>query len=69
MNDVIPGNDKKKLSVSSTDTTAEGKSYWLTRTCEERLSAVELIRRIVYGEERATSRLQRVIEVIELKHR
>lgn len=37
--------------------------YWLSRPPEERLEAVEILRRQVYGE--TTPRLQRVVRVIK----
>jgi hypothetical protein len=39
--------------------------YWLSKTPEERLEAVEILRRQVYGEN--TLRLQRVVRVINFK--
>lgn len=39
--------------------------YWLSRPPEERLEAVEILRRQVYGE--YTPRLQRVVRVINFK--
>jgi hypothetical protein len=38
--------------------------YWLSRPPEERLEAVEILRRQVYGED--TPRLQRVVRVVKL---
>jgi hypothetical protein len=38
--------------------------YWLSRTPEERLSAVEILRRQAYGN---TQGLQRVVRVVKLK--
>jgi hypothetical protein len=40
--------------------------YWRSVSPEERLAAVELLRRINYGEDAATARLQRVFEWAEL---
>lgn len=37
--------------------------YWLSRTPEERLEAVEILRRQVYGD---TQGLQRVVRVVKL---
>ncbi|MCX6607160.1 MAG: hypothetical protein NTV52_26745 [Acidobacteria bacterium] len=44
-------------------------SYWLTRPPVERLQALELLRRTFYGDTSATERLQRVLEVAQLKPR
>jgi hypothetical protein len=38
--------------------------YWLSRPPEERIEAVEILRRQVYGED--TPRLQRVVRIIKL---
>lgn len=58
--------DKTHLSVVSLDDISNDKEYWLSKTPEERLEAMELMRRINYGVERCTARLQRVIEIDEL---
>ena len=56
--------DKTKLSVVHEFDKAEEKAYWLSRTLEERLRHVETLRRMNYGD-KATARLQRVIEVVK----
>jgi len=43
------------------------REYWMSRTPEERFEALELLRQIAYGYDPATERLQRVLEVTELK--
>ena len=45
---------------------SDEKEYWLSKTPEERLQALELMRQIVYGYDPATARLQRVLEITEL---
>ncbi len=42
------------------------RAYWLARSPDERLEALELLRQINYGEDAATARLQRVFEFAEL---
>ena len=42
----------------------EEREYWLAQTPQERLRHVETLRRMNYGY-RATTRLQRVLEVVE----
>lgn len=59
--------DKTALSVASLFDVSDEKEYWLSRTPEERLRAVEFLRRIAYGHDRTSGRLQRVLEVVELK--
>ena len=43
------------------------KTYWHSKTPQERLEALELMRQINYGYNPTTERLQRVLEVDELK--
>lgn len=45
----------------------EGMLYWKNKTPVERLEAVERIRQILYGYDPSTTRLQRILEVTELK--
>ncbi|MBE2271116.1 MAG: hypothetical protein IAE80_22975 [Anaerolinea sp.] len=42
----------------------DDKVYWWSRTPDERLRYMELLRRINYGD-RATARLQRVLEIAQ----
>ena len=58
--------DRTVLTVASLYESDE-KEYWLSKTPEERLQALELMRQIVYGYDPATARLQRVLEITELK--
>ena len=52
---------KTKLSKSSAK---DDLTYWLSKTPEERISAVEILRRQQHGN---TQRLQRVARVIKRK--
>ena len=45
------------------------REYWMSKTPDERFEALELLRQIAYGYDPATARLQRVLEVVELKRR
>ena len=63
MSDDLPRLDKTALSVGSLfDDDEEERLYWLSRTPAERLRHTEYLRRMNYGE-RATARLQRVLEI------
>ena len=55
--------DKSHFSVVTTDTPSDAKEYWQTKTVQERLAALELIRQIIYGYDPDTARVQRVLEV------
>ena len=64
--DKIPSLDKRTLKVTSLDDIEEEKKYWISKTSVERLEAIEINRRMIYGEDRVTSRLQRFFETSEL---
>jgi hypothetical protein len=69
MRDLVPSSriDKTALSVLSFDEAAEeDRKFWQSKTPEERLTALELLRQIHYGYDPATLRLQRVLTVVEL---
>ncbi len=59
-----PTLDKTALSTAPLFDESDIKSYWLSRTPHERLRYMETLRRMNYGD-RATARLQRVLEVTE----
>ncbi|RPI73938.1 MAG: hypothetical protein EHM45_19990 [Desulfobacteraceae bacterium] len=65
----IPRLDKRILKVTTLSDRDDEKKYWLSRTPEERLNAVEINRRMVYGKDRTAARLQRFLEVVELSRR
>jgi len=56
--------NRSAFSVASLADESDEKAYWLARTPYERLRQVEILRRINYGH-RATTRLQRVPEIVE----
>lgn len=57
--------DKTAFSVVSLHDDSDEKAYWQTRTGQERMEALEYLRRVAYGHAAATARLQRVLEVVE----
>ena len=59
--------DKEMFSVLSSFEEADeaDKTYWQSKTPQERLAALELMRQINYGYNPVTDRLQRVLEVVE----
>jgi len=65
----LPRLDKKILSVGTLKDIDDEKAFWLSKSVQERLAAIELNRRMVYGQDRATSRLQRFFETAELARR
>jgi hypothetical protein len=58
--------DKTVLSVTTLTDEPSDRDFWLSKTPEERLAAVELLRAINYGYDPATARLQRVLSVAQL---
>jgi len=56
--------DKSVLSVGTFEDD-DANVYWTSRTVEERLEAMELMRMINYDYNPVTDRLQRVLEVVE----
>ncbi|MBC8459838.1 MAG: hypothetical protein H8D67_17745 [Deltaproteobacteria bacterium] len=58
--------DKTAFSVTSLFDESDEKAYWLSKTPDERLEAMELMRQIIYGYNPSSCRLQRVFEIAEL---
>ncbi|MEJ2647502.1 MAG: hypothetical protein P8016_03715 [Sedimentisphaerales bacterium] len=63
----FPKLDRTAFSVGSVFDESDEKAYWLSKTPEERLEAVELMRQIIYGYDPSTTRLQRVFEIAQRK--
>jgi hypothetical protein len=59
--------DRTQFSVGRLTDPDDAVKYWLSRPVEERLRALELLRRTFYGYTDATEGLQRVLEVAQLK--
>ena len=64
--DELPSLNKKIVNVTSLDDIEQEKDYWISKTPLERIEAIEINRRLVYGQDRVTSRLQRFFETAEL---
>jgi hypothetical protein len=58
--------DRTALSVGSLGDQYTELEYWLTKTPQERMEALEVLRQVIYGYDPASARLQRVLEVVEL---
>ena len=56
---------KDAFIVKSLFEESDEKSYWLSKTPYERLTAMELMRQIIYGYDPSTTRLQRVFEITQ----
>ena len=59
--------DRTQFSVRKLSDRDDAVAYWLSRPAEERLRALELLRRTFYGYTDAGEGLQRVHEVAQLK--
>ena len=64
--DKIPRLNKKIVHITSLDDIEEEKKYWFSKSPLERIEAIEINRRMIYGQDRVTSRLQRFFETSEL---
>ena len=57
--------DRTVLSVVTTGTPSDANAYWQAKSMEERLEGLELTRQVFNGYDPDTTRLQRVLVVIE----
>jgi hypothetical protein len=64
--DNIPRLNKKIVKVTSLDDIEEEKRYWMSKSPLERIEAIEINRRMIYGRDRVTSRLQKFFDTAEL---
>ena len=58
--------DRTAFTIASLSDESDEKTYWQTRSPHERMLAIEWMRRIIYGYDPATTRLQRVLTITEL---
>ena len=58
--------DKKTLKISSIHE-ADDDNYWEKKAYVERIEALEKLRRIIFGYDPSTERLQRTFTVTQLK--
>lgn len=57
--------DRTRLEVVDLHEPSDSLAYWLSQPAEKRWKAAEYLRQMAYGYDPATTRLQRVLEVIE----
>lgn len=62
----FPKMAKDVYAVASLTDASDEKEFWRTKTPQQRLEALENLRRIVYGDVQSTARLQRVLEIAQL---
>jgi len=58
--------DKKAFEISSIYDTND-KDYWKQKAPAERIAALEELRKIIFGYDPTTSRLQRTLTITQLK--
>jgi len=61
--------DKSAFSVVPLSEADDDREYWLSKTPRERLEALEFVRQVFYAYDPATTRLQRVFEVVKREER
>jgi hypothetical protein len=59
--------DRSVFRIGNLDDESNDRKYWSARSPRERMEALELMRQIIYGYDPATTRLQRVFEIVELE--
>ncbi|MHB1047931.1 MAG: hypothetical protein ACYDBY_06895 [Thermoanaerobaculia bacterium] len=59
--------DRTAFDVVPLDGQDDDLAYWLARSVDERLEAIEVQRQVIYGYDPATDRLRRVLEVAPLE--
>lgn len=60
--------NKNSYSIKKIGENNSDLHYWLKKTPQERIAAIEMMRRINYGKNISTQRLQRFLEVAELSY-
>lgn len=65
MSDLQYTMDKTCFSVGSFDEESDEKAFWLSKTPQERIQALEYMRQMLYGYNPITDRLQRILTVVE----
>jgi len=66
---VFPRIDRSVVTVGDAFEESDEKEFWRSKTPLERLEAVELYRRIAFGYDPFTARLQRILEFAEFPPR
>jgi hypothetical protein len=46
---------------------ADDRADWQSRSFAERIEAIEFMRKAMFGHDRVSARLQRVLEIVDLK--
>jgi hypothetical protein len=57
--------DRSAISVVNLTDPTPDKEFWWSKTPDERLAALEMMRQIAYGYDPITARIPRVLEILE----
>ncbi|MHC4872730.1 MAG: hypothetical protein ACYTFY_12885 [Planctomycetota bacterium] len=58
--------NRNSFSIHSLTDSKKGSDSWIEKSPQERILAIELLRKINYGQDCTTKRLQRFFEIAEL---
>jgi len=59
--------NRNALSVASLHDESDEKEFWISKSGLERLEALEYMRQVIYGYDPSSTRLQRILTVVELE--
>ena len=57
--------NRKAISTGRLTDASDEKAYWLSKSPNERVMAIETMRRIIYGNNPSSKRFQRVLEITQ----
>lgn len=57
--------DRTKITFAQSFDDPEEREYWLSCTPDQRMLAVEMMRRVAFGYDEVSGRLQRILEFAE----
>ena len=61
----FPKVDRSYFEISQLTDISDETTFWQSKTPQERLEAIEIMRQIIYGYNPSTTRLQRVLEIAQ----
>ena len=61
----LPRLDRTSFSIRGLYEKSDEPGYWAKKTPQERLESLEQMRQILYGYDPATTRLQRILTIIQ----
>ncbi len=57
--------DRSYFKISQLTDISDEITFWQSKTPQERLEAIEIMRQIIYGYNPSTTRLQRILEIVQ----